>query len=95
MLVGFDPAKCQKNEQERGFGFLVAAGIFDGDTVEVVDRRRDYGEERIIALGRTGSLTLVVVYTWRQDLAGEAVRWMISARPAKRKEREIHAAFFP
>jgi uncharacterized DUF497 family protein len=52
-LVEFDwdPIKHAKATAERGFGFDYAARIFAGATVEVADRRRDYGEERIRAIG--------------------------------------------
>ena len=62
MLVGFDPAKSGRNEGERGFGFLFAARVFNGDTLERPDRRRDYGEERIAAIGRIEAECFAVVY---------------------------------
>lgn len=51
MKIGFDPPKSEKNERERGFGFLYAARVFLGPTIERVDSRINYEEERIIALG--------------------------------------------
>lgn len=92
-LFDFDPAKDEKTRRERGFGFLYAACIFAGHTIEKTDRRFEYGEERLVALGRVGADTLAVVYTWRSD-AGP-FRWIISARMASRKERRLYAAFFP
>jgi uncharacterized protein len=40
MRVGFDEGKSQRNERERGFGFLFAARVFLGDTIERLDRRK-------------------------------------------------------
>jgi len=94
-MFGFDPPKSEKNERERGFGFLYAARVFLGPTIERKDSRFDYGEERIIALGRIDGLVFAVVYTWRCDDDDEAYRWIISARLANRKERRKYEAFFP
>ena len=44
-------AKSEANRQRWGFGFDVAALIFDGDTLEWDDIRKDYGEKRVIAIG--------------------------------------------
>jgi uncharacterized DUF497 family protein len=95
MLVDFDPAKSARNERERGFGFLFAARIFLGHTIERADDRRDYGEERIVSIGMARDTDLAVVYTWRADDQGAPLRWIISAWMASRGERRIHAAFFP
>jgi uncharacterized DUF497 family protein len=46
MEFGWDPAKHEKNLQERGFGFDYAARIFEGPTIEAADNRREYGETR-------------------------------------------------
>jgi uncharacterized protein len=94
-MFDFDPAKDELTRASRGFGFVFAARIFAGHTVERVDRRFDYGEEHIVALGRVGEDTLAVVYTWRKAEDGAPLRWIISARLANRKERKIHASFFP
>lgn len=47
MRFDWDPAKHERNQRERGFGFDFAALIFDDDTIEWPDDRRDYGEFRI------------------------------------------------
>ena len=94
-MFGFDPPKSEKNERERGFGFLYAARIFLGPTIERQDSRLDYGEERILALGEVEGMTFAVVYTWRTTEDGEPMRWIISARRADRKERRKYEAFFP
>ncbi len=94
MRVGFDDGKSERNERERGFGFLFAARVFLGDTIERLDSRKEYGEDRIIAIGRIEQDVLTVVYTWRLDDDGEPMRWIISARLASRAERRKYGAFF-
>jgi uncharacterized DUF497 family protein len=76
--------KHERNLRERGLGFDVAALIFEGPVLEFADSRRDYGEDRIKALGLVEGVLLSVVYTERG-----ALRWIISARRASRKERRI------
>ena len=84
MKFDWDPAKHEANlsAADRGFGFDFAALIFDGETIEIEDTRKDYGETRMQAIGEADGIVLFVVYTDRDD-----VRWIISARKADRKER--------
>jgi len=82
MIFEWDEAKSAKSLRERGFDFEFASGIFEGRLVVEADRRRDYGEDRVVAIGETRGLVLTLVYTVR----GDAVR-IISARQANRKER--------
>ena len=84
MRISFDVAKHEWNRRDRGFGFDYAALIFDGPTIEWPDLRRDYGEDRFIALGEVESNVLVVVYTDRSD-----TRRIISARLAGAKEKRL------
>jgi uncharacterized DUF497 family protein len=44
----WDEAKSNANLKERGFDFDFASLVFDGPTLEVEDRRREYGERRIV-----------------------------------------------
>ena len=88
MEFEWDDAKSERNRRERGFDFATAALIFSGPVQTVVDERRDYGEERIIAIGEIDGEVLVLVYTDRGQ-----VRRIISARRANRKERETWRLF--
>jgi uncharacterized DUF497 family protein len=83
MRLTWDPAKSDANLRERGFDFAFASLVFDGRTLEQEDRRHDYGERRIVALGLAQGM-----YTDRVDAAGEIVRRIISARRSSRHERE-------
>ena len=83
MRFEWDRDKGERNQRERGFGFDLAALIFEGETIEWPDDRRDYGEARVRAIGEVDGLVLYVVFTDRGD-----VRRIISARLASRKERD-------
>lgn len=88
MEFEWDNDKSNRNLAERGFGFDFAALIFDGLVAEQEDRRKDYGEVRMIALGEVDGLILRVVYTDRGD-----VRRIISAHIADRKDRSKWQSF--
>jgi uncharacterized protein len=81
MEFGWDPDKHESTRRERGFGFDYAARIFLGPIVESVDRRRDYGEARIRAIGQIDGRIYVVIYTDRPGM-----RWIISAWKASGKD---------
>jgi uncharacterized DUF497 family protein len=84
-FVGFtwDSDKSDRCYSERGFDFEYAAGIFEGDFIEWEDRRREYGEQRLVTVGQVEDTVLAVVWTPRANL-----RRIISARQASRPERE-------
>lgn len=84
MRISYDPAKDAATREARGFGFDQAALIFLGPTFERPDLRRDYGEDRINAVGEIEGVVYHVTYTQRGD-----TRHIISARLASRKERRL------
>ena len=86
MRFTWDEGKSDANLRDRGFDFAFASLIFDGITVEVEDRRHDYGEQRMVAIGEADGIHLTVVYTDR-----DLVRRIISARRSNRRERQIYA----
>jgi uncharacterized DUF497 family protein len=82
MRFDWDPAKHESNQRKRGFGFDIAALVFEGDTIELPDDPQDYGETRLRAIGEAGGVVLHVMFTDRGGV------WrIISDRPANRKER--------
>ena len=83
MLFEWDDAKSERTRRERGFGFDDAALVFAGPVLEWCDVREAWGEVRIVAVGEADGAVLAVVYTERGN-----VRRIISARPARRKERK-------
>ena len=90
MRFGWDARKSDRNLRERGFDFEFATQIFDTSTLERTDSRRDYGERRVIALGKAQEIALTVVYTDRAEAGGEMSRRIISARKSNRREREAY-----
>jgi hypothetical protein len=82
MRISFDPEKRQRTLKERGLDFEDAALVFEGTTVEIEDRRRDYGERRIICFGMLAGRLVAVGYTPRG-----AARHVFSMRKANDREK--------
>lgn len=84
MMQGFewDAEKAAGNVRKHGVSFEQAALAFDDlFSVEWIDTREDYGEERSILLGRSRGELLAVAYTER----GDRIR-IISAHKAAKHE---------
>jgi uncharacterized DUF497 family protein len=79
----WDPAKDALTRQQRGFGFDYAIRIFAGPLIEANDRRRDYGEDRIRAIGEIDGRAFVVYTDRRRDACWSAG----SSAPGKQAER--------
>lgn len=82
MQVTFDPAKRARTLAERGLDFADAALVFEGNTLEIEDDRKDYGEIRIICFGLLAGRMVVVGYTPRG-----ADRHIFSMRKANEREQ--------
>jgi uncharacterized DUF497 family protein len=93
MRFEWDSAKSRANLRDRGFDFAFATLVFDGPTLEVEDRRRDYGERRIVAIGVADGIHITVVFTDR-PVQGESTtrRRIVSARRSNRRERQRYQA---
>jgi uncharacterized DUF497 family protein len=91
VTVDWDTGKSEENLARRGFDFAFAALVFSERYLEYDDARRDYGERRIVALGRADGIPLTVVFTDRVTAEGAVVRRIISARVSSRKERRRYA----
>lgn len=87
MKISYDPAKRAKVLAERGLDFEDAVSVFDGQTIDVIDDRRDYGEVRWATFGWLHRRLVVVVWTPR----GES-RHIISMRKCNERERKIYEA---
>lgn len=83
MQVTYDPTKRDKTLAERGLDFADAAFVFEGDTLEVEDDRKDYGETRIICFGLLAGRMVAVGYTPRG-----ADRHVFSMRKCNAREIE-------
>jgi hypothetical protein len=92
MRFEWDAEKGEANLTERGFDFAFASLIFDGPTLEKQDRRKDYGEVRMVAAGVADGIALTVVYTDRRGESGETIRRITSARRSNRRERQAYQA---
>lgn len=87
MKFEWDEDKNAANVEKHKISFETAKRIFDGPIFSVIDDRFDYGEVRRNSIGLIEDvLFLMVTHT---DRSG--VTRIISARPAKRKERERYA----
>lgn len=82
----WDDEKAASNWRKHGVAFPQAVLAFrDPFALEWIDEREDYGEERLILLGRCEGVLLHVTYTER----GERIR-LISARRAERHEQDYY-----
>ncbi|MEC5293806.1 MULTISPECIES: BrnT family toxin [unclassified Aurantimonas] len=88
MRITFDPAKRERTLEERDLDFADADQVFAGTTFDRVDDRRDYGEERIITIGRMAARMVVVVWTQRDD-----ARHVISMRKTNDREQDRYEAY--
>jgi uncharacterized DUF497 family protein len=79
----WDDEKDAENRRKHRLPLAAGVTLFQGPTepFEEIDDRADYGEERWIAIGRSGPRVLYCAYTWR----GERRR-IISVRYATPKE---------
>jgi uncharacterized protein len=86
MEFDWDDAKAASNELKHRLSFERAQECFTNLATEFVDARKNYAETRINRFGRLNDGTPVcITYTVRP---GPLTR-IISARAAKREEREI------
>ena len=86
-MFEWDRAKSVANLSKHGVSFETASRIFEGPVLTAIDARLDYGEVREISIGAVGGAAIVtVVHTDRNG-----VTRIISARPAKRRERRLYA----
>ena len=85
MRFEFDAAKSERNERVRQLPFAMAARLFDGILLEWEDKRKDYGEIRVNALGEIEGRVFFATFTRRED----AIR-IISFRKANARETRLY-----
>jgi uncharacterized protein len=83
--ITFDPVKRDRTLDDRGLDFLDAALVFSGRTLQFVDDRRDYGELRLVTVGRLASRMVIVVWTPR-----DGARHVISMRKCNAREQDAY-----
>lgn len=81
----WDENKNIANIKNHDIDFCDAWQVFDKPILRKIDNRKNYGEERWIALGKIKELTVTVVYTHR----AKKIR-VISIRRANKNERKIY-----
>lgn len=83
-MPSFDPAKDVKNQRDHGLSLAFGAKVVaDPHSIEVIDDRFAYGEERWNVIGLVDGQVYVATYTDRED----GVRF-ISVRPASKREAD-------
>lgn len=87
MKIIFDHSKDRTNQSKHGLSLSDAEKLEWEDALIWQDTRRDYGENRMIALGAIGERLYCVVYVDRED-----VRRIISLRKANNKEKILYVS---
>ena len=85
MPAEWDEEKSRANLEKHGFSFDDAGQVLAGDTITIPDERYDYGEDRLITLGRLAGRVVVVVHVARRENTR-----IISMRKANAREQEIY-----
>lgn len=85
MAFEWDEKKNRTNIQKHDIDFKDVTKLFEKPMLVRSDERKNYSEERMIALGEINDLVVVTAYTKR----GMNIR-LISARKANRKERRVY-----
>jgi uncharacterized protein len=86
MRFTWDPEKNRRNVALHGIAFETAIRIFEGSVVEREDRRENYGEIRVYAIGLVEGREIAVIYTDREV----DERRIISAWRAEKRERRFY-----
>jgi uncharacterized DUF497 family protein len=83
MRYTWDEKKNRRNLKLHGIAFQDAIRIFDGPTVEKLDDRFNYGDDRIYAIGLVNGLEITLIYADQE----ENERRIISAWRSEPHER--------
>jgi uncharacterized protein len=82
MRITFDRAKRDLTLRERALDLKDALQVFAGRTLDVEDRRQDYGEVRMLTVGYLAGRMVMVVWTQRGK-----TRRVISMRKCNEREQ--------
>jgi uncharacterized protein len=88
--VEWDERKRRSNLLEHGVDFADAALIFLNPVLEAEDRRADYGEPRLRALGHVNDDYILVAFTWRGENRRIISAWKVD-EDGKRRYQAILA----
>jgi uncharacterized DUF497 family protein len=90
MKITYDKNKRIRTLEERGVDFEDALEVFSGETFEIEDNRKDYGEKRIICYGFLNNRMMVIGYVERGN-----DRHIFTMRKANEKEqKKIRQRFY-
>jgi len=87
--ITYDSEKRERTLVERGLDFERALEVFAGLTLEVEDRRRDYGETRVLCVGFLDGRMVMVGYTPRRG-----ARHVFSMRKCNAREIRRYTPYF-
>jgi uncharacterized DUF497 family protein len=65
MELVWDDSKRQITLEKRNLDFSDAISLFSGFTIEQIDDRYDYGEDRFVTIGMVYDRSVIVVWTPR------------------------------
>jgi uncharacterized protein len=86
MRYAWDERKNRRNRKLHGIAFEDAIRIFEGPTLESLDDRFSYGEDRIYAIGLVNGLEITLIYADRKNKNNDERR-IISAWRSEPRER--------
>lgn len=89
MKITYDPVKRGWTLKNRGLDFEDAKLVFAGDTLDIPDIRKDYGELRIISVGYLRGRMVIIGWTPRED-----TRRIFSMRNANEREQILYTTSF-
>jgi len=92
MRFEWEPRKSRINQTKHsGLDFETAARVFNDPRVVLMKDRIVEGEQRWHAIGAVSGALLLVVHVYREDdVNGEEIIRIISAREADQRERRIY-----
>ncbi len=92
MRFEWDAAKSRINQRKHhGLDFETAARVFNDPSIVLIEDRIVEGEQRWHAIGAVSAALLLVVHVYREDeVDGEEIIHIISAREANHRERRIY-----
>jgi uncharacterized DUF497 family protein len=61
--------------------------IFENRVILKADRRNDYDEERLLALGKVDDEYYMIAYTWRGAILWIITAWKVGNRGKRRYEK--------
>ena len=89
MSIEFDEEKRAATLKARGLDMARAGEVYEGAHLTFEDKRRDYGEERIITIGFLDERMVVLVWTPRKG-----AHRIISMRKANEREKTLYTPIF-